>query len=101
MCNSFNKKFLDEAAKALEQDMDYSLIDHARFMEQAVEKAIKGVLSDEGGPFGCVIVKDGQIVGKGNNKVTSTNDPTAHAEVMAIREACKALNSFQLDDCIL
>ena len=101
MCNSFNKKFLDEAAKALEQDMDYSLTDHDRFMEQAVEKAIKGVLSDEGGPFGCVIVKKGQIVGKGNNKVTSTNDPTAHAEVMAIREACKALNSFQLDDCIL
>ena len=81
--------------------MDYSLTDHDRFMEQAVETAIKGVLSDEGGPFGCVIVKDGQIVGKGNNKVTSTNDPTAHAEVMAIREACKALNSFQLDDCIL
>lgn len=101
MCNSFNKKFLDEAAKALEQDMDNSLTDHAGFMEQAVEKAIKGVLSNEGGPFGCVIVKDGQIIGKGNNCVTSTNDPTAHAEVMAIREACKALNSFQLDDCIL
>ena len=57
MCNSFNKKFLDEAAKALEQDMDNSLTDHARFMEQAVENAIKGVLNDEGGPFGCIIVK--------------------------------------------
>jgi len=101
MCNSFNKKFLDEAAKAMEQDIDKDLTDHGRFMDQAVENAIKGVLKDEGGPFGCIIVKDGEIIGKGNNKVTSTNDPTAHAEVIAIREACKKLKSFQLDDCIL
>lgn len=101
MCNSFNKKFIDEAAKALGHNADISITDHASFMRQAIDKAIQGVLSNEGGPFGCVIVKDGQIIGKGNNKVTSTNDPTAHAEVMAIREACKALNSFQLDDCIL
>ena len=101
MCNSFNKKFLDEAAKALEQDTDKDLIDHGRFMDQAVEKAITGVLNNEGGPFGCIVVKEGKIIGKGNNKVTSTNDPTAHAEVMAIREACKALKSFQLDDCVL
>lgn len=101
MCNSFNKKFLDEAAKALEHDIDNSTTDHVNFMEQAIDLAIKGVLNNEGGPFGCVIVKDGKIIGKGNNQVTSTNDPTAHAEVMAIREACKALNSFQLDDCVL
>lgn len=101
MCNSFNKKFLDEAAKALDQGMENDLTDHGRFMDLAIQKAIKGVMSDEGGPFGCIIVKDGQIIGKGNNKVTSTNDPTAHAEVMAIREACKFLNSFQLDDCII
>jgi tRNA(Arg) A34 adenosine deaminase TadA len=101
MCNSFNKKFIDEAAKAIDQNADMSVSDHGSFMGQAIDMAIQGVLSNEGGPFGCIIVKDGQIIGKGNNKVTSTNDPTAHAEVMAIREACKNLNSFQLDDCIL
>ena len=56
---------------------------------------------NEGGPFGAIVVKDGKIVGKGNNQVTSSNDPTAHAEVVAIRDACKNLNSFQLDDCVL
>ena len=58
-----------------------------------------GMLNNEGGPFGCVIVKDDEIIGRGNNKVSSTNDPTAHAEVTAIRDACKNLGSFQLDDC--
>jgi guanine deaminase len=69
------------------------------FMREAVNAALKGMNNNEGGPFGCVIVKDGKIVGKGNNKVTSTNDPTAHAEVTAIRDACKNLGSFQLDGC--
>jgi len=101
MCNSFNKKFLDEAAKALNERDDDQIINDATFMDQAIHEAIKGMLSNDGGPFGCVIVKNGEIVGTGNNKVTSTNDPTAHAEIMAIREACKNLNSFQLDDCIL
>lgn len=101
MCNSFNKKFLDEAAKAFHQDTEASLSDHDMFMDQAIETAIQGVLNNEGGPFGCIIIKDGKIIGRGNNKVTSTNDPTAHAEVIAIREACKTLNSFQLNDCII
>ncbi len=70
-----------------------------KFMQEAVELSKKGMISKEGGPFGCVIVKDDIIVGRGNNKVTSTNDPTAHAEVVAIRDACKNLNSFQLEDC--
>ncbi|MEJ7822963.1 MAG: nucleoside deaminase, partial [Chitinophagaceae bacterium] len=55
--------------------------------------------NNEGGPFGCVIVKDDKIIGRGNNKVTSSNDPTAHAEVVAIRDACKNLGTFQLEDC--
>ncbi|MCP4438184.1 MAG: nucleoside deaminase, partial [Aureispira sp.] len=54
-----------------------------------------------GGPFGAVVVKDGKIIGRGNNSVTSTCDPTAHAEVNAIRDACKNLNSFQLDGCTI
>ena len=60
-----------------------------QFMREAIAMAVKGIAADEGGPFGCVIVKDGTIVGRGNNRVTSTNDPTAHAEVVAIREACE------------
>lgn len=79
--------------------MDTSLKQY--FMREAVNAALKGMQNNEGGPFGCVIVKDGKIVGRGNNKVTSNNDPTAHAEVTAIRDACKNLNTFQLDGCEL
>ncbi len=75
--------------------------EHLKFMEEAVKAALGGIDNNEGGPFGCIIVKDGKIVGRGNNKVTSTNDPTAHAEVTAIRDACKNLDSFQLEDCII
>ena len=70
-------------------------------MNEAIAAALKGLQDNEGGPFGCVIVKDGKIVGRGNNKVTSTNDPTAHGEVMAIRDACRNLGTFQLDGCEL
>lgn len=70
-----------------------------KYMEAAIELAQKGIENGEGGPFGCVIVKDDKIVGRGNNKVTTTNDPTAHAEIIAIREACKNLNTFQLEEC--
>ena len=70
-----------------------------QFMTRAIELARFGMDANTGGPFGCVVVKDGKIIGEGNNCVTSTNDPTAHAEVVAIREACKTLNSFQLDGC--
>ncbi len=72
-----------------------------QFMARAIELARLGVENNDGGPFGCVVVKDGRIIGEGSNRVTSTNDPTAHAEVVAIREACKALNSFQLDGCTI
>jgi tRNA(Arg) A34 adenosine deaminase TadA len=70
-----------------------------QFMMAAIELARNGMNSNSGGPFGCVVVKDGMIIGRGNNKVTSSNDPTAHAEVVAIRDACKNLNSFQLEGC--
>ncbi|MDB5207352.1 MAG: tRNA-specific adenosine deaminase [Flavisolibacter sp.] len=70
-----------------------------KFMMEAIALSKNGSENGEGGPFGCVIVKDNSIIGRGNNKVTSTNDPTAHAEVVAIRDACKNLGTFQLDDC--
>ncbi|MGG3573169.1 nucleoside deaminase [Bacillus gobiensis] len=74
---------------------------HELFLQRAIELAVSGVNSGKGGPFGAVIVKDGEIIAEGQNNVTSSNDPTAHAEVTAIREACKALGEYQLDDCIL
>jgi tRNA(Arg) A34 adenosine deaminase TadA len=70
-----------------------------KFMLRAIELSKNGLESGKGGPFGCVIVKDGKIIGEGNNQVTSTNDPTAHAEMVAIRNACKNINSFQLEGC--
>ena len=75
--------------------------DHEKFMRRAIELARLGVDEDRGGPFGCVVVKDGKIIGEGCNEVTSTNDPTAHAEVVAVRAACDKLKSFQLDGCIV
>ena len=68
-------------------------------MYLAIEESKKGMLAGDGGPFGCVIVKNDEVVGTGHNKVLSDNDPTAHAEVVAIRDACARINSFQLDDC--
>jgi len=77
----------------------YSEQEQIAFMQEAVKLSKIGMQGGKGGPFGCVIVKDGKIVGKGYNQVTSSNDPTAHAEVVAIRDACKNLNSFQLEGC--
>jgi len=74
---------------------------YENFMREAIRLSEEGAKSGHGGPFGCVVVRAGQVVGKGSNKVTSTNDPTAHAEMVAIREACKALETFQLADCTL
>ncbi len=72
---------------------------HNDWMQFAIDLSIKGVTNNEGGPFGAIVVKDGQIVGRGNNRVTSSNDPTAHAEVVAIRDACTNLGTFQLHGC--
>jgi tRNA(Arg) A34 adenosine deaminase TadA len=71
------------------------------FMREAVRLSEKSVRSNRGGPFGCVVVRRGKIVGRGENRVTSANDPTAHAEITAIREACRALGTFELSDCDL
>ena len=72
-----------------------------RFMERAIVLALENVNSGRGGPFGAVIVRNGEIFAEGTNCVTSSNDPTAHAEVTAIREACRKLNDFQLAGCDL
>lgn len=69
------------------------------FMKVAIDLAFKGMNNGDGGPFGAVVVKDGNIVGKGWNKVTSSNDPTAHAEIIAIRDACMNMGTFQLTGC--
>jgi guanine deaminase len=69
------------------------------FMARAIQLSLDNVLSGQGGPFGAVIVKDGKAIAEGMNRVTLTNDPTAHAEVVAIRNACAKLNSFDLSGC--
>lgn len=69
------------------------------FMRRAIALAQNGIDANQGGPFGAVVVKNGEIVGEGCNRVTSTNDPTAHAEIVAIRNACEKLGDFQLDGC--
>jgi guanine deaminase len=74
---------------------------HEHFMQQAVDVAVANVQSGQGGPYGAVIVRDNQVIAVSGNKVTQHLDPTAHAEIMAIRLACTKLNDFQLTDCIL
>lgn len=71
------------------------------FMREAIRISIQKMRRGKGGPFGAVVVRKGKIVGKGWNEVTSSNDPTAHAEVVAIRAACRRLKTFQLNDCEL
>jgi guanine deaminase len=69
------------------------------FMARAIALSLENVRSGEGGPFAAVVVKNGRIIAEGTNRVTSANDPTAHAEIVAIREACRVVGSFQLSDC--
>lgn len=70
-----------------------------KFILEAIALSKQGMVNNQGGPFGCVIVKGNEIIGRGWNQVTSTNDPTAHAEVVAIRDACKTLGTYQLNEC--
>lgn len=71
------------------------------YMKVAKELSDENLRTNAGGPFGACVVKDGKIIGKGSNNVLSTNDPTAHAEIMAIRDACQNIESYDLSDCIL
>ena len=71
------------------------------FMREAIRLSLSKMRGNHGGPFGAIVVREGKIVGRGWNRVTSSNDPTAHAEVSAIRTACRRLKSFRLDDCEL
>lgn len=70
-----------------------------RFMRRAIALAVENVESGRGGPFGAVVVRDGEVIAEGTNQVTTSHDPTAHAEVLAIREACKKLGDFHLPGC--
>nr|WP_320022949.1 nucleoside deaminase [uncultured Draconibacterium sp.] len=72
-----------------------------KFMTAAIALAKKGMDGNHGGPFGAVVVKNNKIIAEGYNQVTSSNDPTAHAEVVAIREACRVLDTFQLEGCTI
>jgi tRNA(Arg) A34 adenosine deaminase TadA len=74
---------------------------HEHFMREAIKEAETGMRNGRGGPFGCVIVRRGEVIARGINCVTSTNDPTAHAEITAIREACRTLHTFSLAECEL
>ncbi|MBP5616783.1 MAG: nucleoside deaminase [Elusimicrobiaceae bacterium] len=76
-------------------------LEHVHFLQEAIKEAHKGVKAGKGGPFGAVIVKNGKIIARGCNCVTSSNDPTAHAEITAIRAACAKLKNFELKDCIV
>lgn len=75
------------------------IMDRNQFMRAAIALAEKNVADGTGGPFGAVIVRDGEIVAEGTNQVTSSNDPTAHAEVVAMRQACAKLGTFNLEGC--
>jgi guanine deaminase len=76
-----------------------SLADKQRILALAIAEAVRGAQAGQGGPFGAVVVKDGAVIASAANSVVATNDPTAHAEVLAIRAACAALGSFRLDGC--
>ena len=74
---------------------------HQEFMQETIELSRQNIRAGNGGPFGAMIVRDGTVLARGTNLVTSNNDPTAHAEIVAIREACRQLGTFQLEGCEL
>jgi tRNA(Arg) A34 adenosine deaminase TadA len=74
-------------------------IQHETFLRQAIDLAVDNVRQGVGGPFGALVVKDGAVIATGTNRVTTSNDPTAHAEIVAIREACQKVGTFRIDGC--
>jgi guanine deaminase len=78
-----------------------SMEEHKKYLDEAFAEAFNGVKSNLGGPFGAVVVLDGKVIGKGCNHVLGDNDPTAHAEIVAIREACKNIKNFDLTGAII
>lgn len=101
---AFSESLLIDGAWATEPkaaDKPLDKEEAEKFMRRAIELCRKGVAAGDGGPFGTVIVKDGKVVAEGWNRVVGTNDPTAHGEVVAIREACKQLAGFSLKGCDL
>lgn len=76
-------------------------MDHEAFMRRAIALSREKMNADEGGPFAAVVVRDGEVIGEGWNRVTSTNDPTAHAEICAIREACARVGDFSLEGAVI
>ncbi len=75
--------------------------DHSKYMQMAIDEARQGIQNHHGGPFGSVIVKDGKVIGRGHNCVLKDNDPTAHGEMRAIRDACSNIGSYDLTGCTL
>jgi guanine deaminase len=90
---------LSTAGITTAESVDITMYEPAYFMKRAIALARQGMLHGAGGPFGAVVVRDGTIVGEGWNRVLATNDPTAHGEVTAIRDACSKLGTFSLDGC--
>jgi tRNA(Arg) A34 adenosine deaminase TadA len=85
----------------INERFNMTTIQDEKFMKKAIELSNRGMEEGDGGPFGAVIVKGEKIIAEGNNQVTSKNDPTLHAEIVAIRSACKILNTFDLSGCTL
>lgn len=81
--------------------LNQRFMNHEYYLKRAISIAHKSMDANTGGPFGCIIVKNGEVIAEGTNEVTSTNDPSAHAEITAIRKACQKLNDFQLSGCIV
>ena len=74
---------------------------HEEYLQIAIEEGKLGMNNNDGGPFGAIIIQNGEIIGRGHNRVTSTSDPTAHAEICAIRDACKRVNDFHIKEAII
>ena len=92
---------IESFAQVTSEEANNMCNNHKHFMQAAIDEAEKNLLTNDGGPFGAVIVKDGKIIARGHNEVLKNNDPTCHAEMQTIRAACEALGTFDLSGCEL